>query len=111
MSTMILYYSSMLYLGAIALLPNHQSSGFNVENSLVERNDDVSFEELQSLVQQQASVIQQQAAAIQALQARMTAMETKEAQADTKITALEKQIRKQGKLRTGSADLTSFVSA
>ena len=99
MSTLIvLYYFFVFYTGAIARLPNQHNTGFNEENSLVKRSDDVSVAYLQTLVEQQAALIQQQAAAIQTLQTRVTALETKETQADTKITALEDQDRKQGKL-------------
>ena len=92
MSTLIvLYYFFVFYTGAIARLPNQHNTGFNEENSLVKRSDDVSVAYLQTLVEQQA-------AAIQTLQTRVTALETKVTQADTKITALEDQDRKQGKL-------------
>ena len=83
MPAILLFYLSVFHLGATASLPSQQKTDLMAETPPVKRSDDVSNEDLKIMIQEQATVIQ-------SLQAKAT-------QADAKITALESQVRKQGK--------------
>ena len=60
------------------------------------REDDVSVQSLQTLVQQQSALIQQQSAQLQALQTEVNTLKTRLDQTTAKVTSLDASHQKQG---------------